>query len=72
MAGRRTGKLNDYFWFLKASHKGHEGKWVAIKGRRVVEEGTTAEILANKIKDRVDLNNLMLAKIPQRNQVMVL
>jgi len=72
MAKGKAKEEENYRWFLKASFRGHEGKWVAIKDKRVIEEGNTAKSLASRIKDRVDLSDLMLAKIPERNQVLIL
>lgn len=43
----------------------HHGKWIAIKGQKIVQSGDTLKKLDIKVKDRKDKDSLFYALVPK-------
>ncbi len=55
----------DYDWFLKADMKKYRGKYVIVKGQKIVLSGTNLKQLIQKFKRRYPRQRPIITKIPR-------
>jgi len=62
----------DSRFFLKEDFSKHMGNWIAIKNEKIIASNSNIKKTLSKAKKKVGSTDFLFAKIPERNQALIL
>lgn len=62
----------DSKFFMKEDFSKHAGKWVAIKNEKIIASNSNIKKVLSKAKKEIGSTDFLFAKIPEKNQALIL
>ena len=62
----------DFEFFLKKDFRRYAGKWVAIKNKKIIASNLNIKKALSLAKRKTGSESFTFAKIPQKNQTLIL
>ena len=62
----------NYEFFIRADTSKYKGEWVAIANKKIISHGKDAEDVYKKAKEKAKSNKVSLAKVPDREILVLL
>ncbi|MBU2099865.1 hypothetical protein KKG83_05420 [Candidatus Micrarchaeota archaeon] len=62
----------DSRFFLKKDFKKYSGKWVAVKNQKIISSDSSIKKALSEAKRKAGNTRFIFAKIPEKNQVLIL
>ncbi len=63
---------SDSKFFLKKDFARYSGKWVAIKGQKIIASDANINNAISAAKKKIGTEQFLFAKIPKKNQALIL